>query len=175
MDIQKIFDKIEKVFRYLIPAFVFTVLLAHFEPETYKNYNAKLDGAIFIFYFVLVGITIYSIHRILFEVIDFIIFRVIFCKDKDAKTISDIIADSLNYAEKDKLDFFYYKQATIHSVLVTMELIAIFLWRDGLIKTYSFLLCILLFVISLVVYVGFYIVQIRFVKNLPQNAKKERI
>ncbi len=160
MDINKIFDTVEKVFRYLVPAFVFTFLFKHCDNGNYTKYIAGLDNIKFALYFILSGMTIYSIHRVLFELIDYIIF-----KANKKSILSHYI--NISNIKNNKIDYFYYKMATFHSVLITMELTIIFIvyyWKCEYLCV--FITCIILFIFTFIVYWNFNRLQIDLIEKL---------
>ena len=169
MKIDYLFENIEKVFRYLVPAFVFTLLSAYFDLEIYKNHISKLDGTKLILYFFLGGMLIYSIHRIMFEIIDFIILKI------NNKSAFDIILASLKI-EKEKLSSLYYKMATIHSVLITAEL-AIILNFYGNFRNhyYALLSSAICFLITLIIYWEYNKIQIKIIESLSQDINNRKL
>ena len=151
---EELFKNIEKVMRYLVPAFIFIVLLRFFKENIYQEYVANLSSIEFVFYFTLLGITIYSIHRVIFEIIDYIILKI------HKISVTDFIKNTFKENNRELRDYFYYKCATIHSTLITSEIVILFIlirfcnYRWGLV-------CVLLFIISFIVYVGYLKVQIK--------------
>lgn len=100
--VTELFDNIEKVLRYLIPAFVFTILLRHFYPDTYCKYVYGCRKAEFILCFTLLGITIYSIHRIIIEaIIDYFVLKVIIQKGAVAEWLLSIKAEFISLDKPD--------------------------------------------------------------------------
>jgi hypothetical protein len=169
MDIQKLFDNIEKAFRYLIPAFVFTVLLKYFEPVIYDNYINPLTGTKFIFFFLLIGMSIYSIHRIVFELFDWIVLHV---SDESEPNIT-LLSLKLKAEER---NYYYYKSATIHSVLLIAELIFIFIifhWDNKYL--WYLILTGLLFLLAVIIYCRHNIIQIEFIKKRAVEVKNEKL
>lgn len=163
--IEELFKNIEKVLRYLVPAFVFTILLRHFNQNSYEEYVSTLNKMEFVFYFILLGITIYSIHRVVFEAIDYIYIKFI-----KKKSVTEFISNSFKMDEELR-NYFYFKCATIHSVLITTELVIIFI----LIRLYgfSFSIFVILFVIALIVYVGYLVVQTKLNDGLGERKKSK--
>lgn len=157
--IKELFKSFKQVFRYLVPAFVFIILLRYFDESYYNRFISALNETEFVLYFILLGLTIYSIHRVVFEVFDYLIQK---CKEK--KSITNAILNSIKL-EKEQKDYFYYKLATIHSALITAELITIF----SIVKmNFSGILSGgILFIISFCVYVGYFNVQ---TKSTEDNA-----
>ncbi|MFZ3065820.1 MAG: hypothetical protein WA277_11125 [Nitrospirota bacterium] len=111
--IEELFKNIEKVLRYLVPAFIFTMLLRISYENIYDKYVANLNKIEFILYFTLSGIIIYSIHRVIFEIIDYIILK------RNKKSVATVIKNS--FKAEDKLrNYLYFKVAMIHSALITV-------------------------------------------------------
>ena len=169
MNIDKIFNNIEKIFRYLVPAFAFCVLLKYFDNDFYRLHINKLPGPQFSFAFLLGGMTIYSIHRIIFEVIDIAVFK---CNNE---SLLDHCVRAIKL-ESQKLDSLYYKMGTIHSVLIIMELLAIFLvfnWKPvyfcPLLITSSF------FIYGVCVYWKYNRLHIDIIKQLEEDERTSTI
>lgn len=162
MKIEDLFNNIEKVLRYLVPAFVFTILLRHFYPCIYNRYIYELDQIRFIFYFTLSGIIIYSIHRVIFEIIDWLFIRCVV-----QKSLKDVIKGIVEEGEnlRESKNYFYFKTAMIHSCLITVELVGLFILIDrcNYVPGCVWLLFILLFIISFVVYLIYLSIHIEII------------
>ena len=168
MAIKELFENIEKVLRYLVPAFVFTILLRHFYPDIYCKYVYGSKKTEFILYFTLLGITIYSINRVIFEVIDFIVLKCAIEKGcLKFATITDFIQKICKVEEK-LGKYLYFKCAMIHSVLITAELSVLFLLTSKRFNV-CFWVFLLLFIVSLCVYMGYLKVQAKIVKRSSEK------
>jgi len=161
MKLEVFFNNIEKLLRYLVPSTVLAILLRFFEPESYEKYFSTINSVEFVFYFILSGITIYSIHRVIFEIIDYFLFR------RNIEKISEHILESFKDDKKEDLkDYLYYKMATIHSALLTSELAIIFFLIDGFsAHPYLLIISLILFAISLRVYFIYHKIQKKIVKG----------
>jgi len=159
MDLKTFFENIEKILRFLLPAFVFFFLLKTLHPSIYQAHLQTLSWKEFLFYFPLCGLTIYSIHRTAFEVVDFFYF-----KSRNLKVSEEIETDFKN--EKMR-DFMSYKWATTHSALITSELgfICSIFYKGNGPKGLLILSFVLLGIISGFVYFGFHKVH----KNLKDK------
>jgi hypothetical protein len=163
MKIEELFKNIEKVLRYLVPAFIFIILLRFFKQNIYQEYVANLTNVEFVFYFTLLGITIYSIHRVIFEIIDYIILKI------HKKSVTDIIKNSFKKNNEELRNYFYYKCATIHSTLITSELVILFILIGFCNYRWVLIIFTLLFTISFIVYVGYLKIQLK----IYNDGKKE--
>lgn len=155
MTIEELFKNIEKVLRYLVPAFIFTILLRSFNQDIYQEYVAKLSKIEFVFYFTLLGVTIYSIHRVIFEIIDFIIIKI------NKESVTEYIKNSFNKDKEELKNYFYYKLAIIHSALITSELAILFIIIHLCNYPWALIISILSFITSFIVYVGYLNVQLK--------------
>jgi len=163
MKLEVLFNNIEKILRYLVPAFVLLVLLRYIKGSSYDEFFSKISDVEFVIYFILAGITIYSIHRVVFEVIDYFLFG---C---NIKSISEyILASFKDDTAKDLKDYLYYKLATIHSALLATELTIIFILSEGY-STHPCLLIIsaIMFIISFAVYYFYHKIQREILKKEP--------
>ena len=123
MNIETFFNNIEKILRYLVPAFVLTILLRLFHSYYFDKMFADLSNIEFSIYFILSGLAIYSIHRVLFEFIDY---KYLFKSDR--KKISNYILSTFKGEDTIEIKkYFYYKMATIHSALLIAEVIFVYL------------------------------------------------
>jgi hypothetical protein len=155
MNLEVLFNNVEKLLRYLVPAFVLTILLRYFKGNSFDDFFSKISDVEFVIYFVLAGITVYSIHRVVFEIIDYLLFG---C---NTKTISEYILSSFKAEKaKDLKDYLYYKLATIHSVLLATELTIVFILSEGC-STHPYLLIIsaILFIFSFLAYCFYHNIQ----------------
>jgi hypothetical protein len=155
MNLEVLFKNIEKVLRYLVPSFILTILLRCLKGNSFDSFFSKVNDVEFVTYFILAGITIYSIHRVIFEIIDYLLFG---C---NTKTIAEYILSSFKDEKaKDLKDYLYYKLATIHSVLVATELTIVFIIGEG-ISAHPYLLIIstILFIVSFVTYCLYHKIQ----------------
>ena len=75
--INKSIDTIEKVFRYLVPGFVFIALYKLYYPEMSIPFLSKNYTFDFYIYLPCLGILIYAIHRLFFELVDLLIYIII--------------------------------------------------------------------------------------------------
>jgi len=165
MKLEVLFNNIEKILRYLVPAFVLTILLRYLKGNSIDDFFSKISDVEFVIYFILAGITIYSIHRVVFEIIDYLLFG---C---NTKTISEYILSSFKDEKaKDLKDYLYYKLATIHSVLLVTELTIIFILIEGY-STHPCLLIIsaIMFIISCAVYFLYHKIQREIVERINLN------
>ncbi len=153
--IEELFRNVEKVLRYLVPAFIFTILLRVSNQNIYKDYVATLSKIEFVFYFTLSGIAIYSIHRVFFEIIDYIILKI------NKKSVTEIIKNSFNKDKEELRNYFYYKCAMVHSTLITSELVILFIVIRFINYQWALILSVMLFIISLAVYIGYLVVQLK--------------
>ena len=126
--IKMILRQIPKVFRYLIPGFVFVVLytISYADPcgkslKQLLSNSGVAEGYMYLVYLLLVGMVIYGIHRALFWLVDDFIFSRYgtncweFFKERYSNTE---IADIVDYME--------YRWSILHSCLITAELIVVF-------------------------------------------------
>ena len=134
-NIEAMFKNVEQIMRYLVPSFVLTILLKFCAGDGYffDYFFGKISDLEFFVYFILSGITLYSIHRLLWEVVDLFLFKYGYHLFKWCNLYKDIAnyIKSTYTDENDKKEglrtYFYYKTATIHSVLLSTEITILFL------------------------------------------------
>ena len=68
--LQILINETEKVFRFIIPGFLFLVQLKYAFPQLFEILCSKLNSLILLFIALIVGSCIYVMHRIVLEVID---------------------------------------------------------------------------------------------------------
>jgi hypothetical protein len=164
---EAMFKNVEKIMRYLVPSFVLTILLKLSAGDGYffAYFLRKISDIEFVIYFILSGVTIYSIHRLLWEIVDIILFK---CGDSFFKWCK-LYKDLANYIKSiykgDKegqrlRSYFYYKMATIHSVLIATEIAIVFFLLTECSTSPKFLTgLIIFFIFALAVYCLYYMVQ----------------
>lgn len=119
MDISKIIDSIEKLLRYIIPGFIFTLFFKIAYPSNPITILNNIDKTEFYIYMPLVGIVIYGFHRIIFEYFDLLFYKI-----KNTNRYEVIKKNHKNI--KNILPYLDYKWAILHSSLITIELFFLF-------------------------------------------------
>ncbi len=117
-------DSIEKVLRFVMPGFLFVLLYRMaYPPNSASPLGAIGNNELYIF-IPFIGIAIYSVHRIVFEMLDFIIFNRITYGSLDR------VAEHTRarFGEENRVlrDYMYYRWAIIHCSSIFAELLIFF-------------------------------------------------
>ena len=116
-------DTIEKVLRYAIPGFLFVLLYRmSYPPSPGSPLSAIGDKELYIF-IPFVGIAIYSVHRVLFDIVDFVLNRIRYgTLDCVAKHTRARFGDE----NRELRNYMYYRWAIIHCCCIFAELLIFF-------------------------------------------------
>jgi len=189
--IDKFIDSIEKIFRYLIPgiAFIFCNELFYNLGDKFEWMKTENIGNqkfwIFIF---LMGLVIYSLHRLFFEYIDFIcppfisfILRKLAEKYKIGMKIKNWLSKEIeknaNYTIKSRgkkvIEYLDYKMSMVHLWLILSELFFFFIIISNLkskfynYREYSIKISVLMWALSLIYYLYMHKLQTKILEFLP--------
>lgn len=119
IDITKIVDSVEKLLRYIIPGFIFTLFFKIAYPSNPMTILDNIGKIEFYIYLPFIGIVIYGFHRIVFEYLDLIFYKI-----KNTNRYEVIKKNHKNLI--DILPYLDYKWAILHSSLITSELLFFF-------------------------------------------------
>ena len=114
--LQILINETEKVFRLIIPGFLFVVLFKFAFPILFGELFPKFNIVAISFIALIVGSCVYALHRIVCEIFDTIYYKKDYCK----------IAKILIYNSENKDKYLLFKWASIHLPLIVSELFIFF-------------------------------------------------
>jgi len=118
-----IVDSIDKMFRYLVPGFVFVAFLRIFHHATFFEYFGKcreeIDLALVSLSIPFIGFVVYAVHRAIFECVDYMLCNF------NYKKYRELVRNS-HWLEADLRSDIFNKMGLIHFSIMFSEMLIIF-------------------------------------------------